>query len=144
MKKIIIASLIFFTPVFLYAQDQLQLGNGRFIPNEYFRIAATVVVLYLVISFILAITRSILDFRLKSKMVDRGVSEKVAEQFLQPQNRDAKAQAMKAFLILAGLGLGLSIINLTTPIGIHSFAIITFTISLSFLAYFFFIRKTQP
>ena len=142
MKKIIIALLIFFSPFYSYAQDQFQLGNGRYIPNEYFRIGASILVLYFLISFILSITRSILDFRLKSKMIDRGVSEKVAEQFLQPQNKDSKAQAMKAFLILAGIGLGLSVINLTTPIGIHSFAIMAFTIALSFLAYFFFIRKT--
>ena len=142
MKKIIIALVIFFSPFYSYAQDQVQLGNGTYIPNEYFRIGASILVLYFLISFILSITRSILDFRLKSKMIDRGVSEKVAEQFLQPQNKDSKAQAMKAFLILAGIGLGLSVINLTTPIGIHSFAIMAFTISLSFLAYFFFVRKT--
>ena len=142
MKKIIIALVIFFSPCYSYAQDQVQLGNGTYIPNEYFRIGASILVLYFLISFILSITRSILDFRLKSKMIDRGVSEKVAEQFLQPQNKDSKAQAMKAFLILAGIGLGLSVINLTTPIGIHSFAIMAFTISLSFLAYFFFVRKT--
>jgi hypothetical protein len=95
------------------------------------------------ITFILAIIKTILDFRLKSKMVDKGVSDKVVEQFLQPQNRDAKTQAIKAFLILAGIGVGLTAINFTSPIGIHSFAIMAFSIALSFLGYFYFIKRSE-
>jgi hypothetical protein len=95
------------------------------------------------ITFILAIIKTILDFRLKSRMVDKGVSDKVVEQFLQPQNRDAKTQAIKAFLILAGIGVGLTAINFTSPIGIHSFAIMAFSIALSFLGYFYFIKRLE-
>jgi hypothetical protein len=76
-------------------------------------------------------------------MVDKGVPDTVVEQFLQPQSRDAKTQAIKAFLILAGIGLGLTVINFTIPMGIHSFAIMAFSIALSFLGYFFYIRRSE-
>ena len=142
MKKLI-AATIFLTPFVLHAQEDLRIGSGFKIDREYARIIATVFVLYLVITFIITIIKSILDFRLKSKMVDKGVSDKVVEQFLQPQNRDAKTQAIKAFLILAGIGVGLTAINFTSPVGIHSFAIMAFSIALSFLGYFYFIKRSE-
>ena len=143
MKKLLAAAIIFFTPFALRAQEDLRLGGGIKIDREYVRIIATVFVLYLIITFIITIIKSILDFRLKSKMVDKGVSDTVVEQFLQPQNRDAKTQAIKAFLILAGIGVGLTAISFTIPIGIHSFAIMAFSIALSFLGYFLYIRKSE-
>ena len=143
MKKLVVVAIIFFIPFVLYAQEDLLRGGGIQISAEYVRIFASIVVLYLIITFILAIIKSILDFRLKSRMVDKGVSDKVVEQFLQPQNRDAKTQAIKAFLILAGIGVGLTAINFTSPIGIHSFAIMAFSIALSFLGYFYFIKRLE-
>jgi hypothetical protein len=140
MKKLITAATIFFAPFVLHAQD-LQLGNRIQINDEYFRIITAIFVLYLMITFIITIIKSILDFRLKSKMVDKGVADTVVEQFLQPQNKDAKTQAIKAFLILAGIGVGLMAINFTIPIGIHSFAIMAFSLALSFLGYFFYLRR---
>ena len=83
------------------------------------------------------------DFRLKSKIVEKGVPDKVAEQLLHADHKDAKSQAIKWFLILAGIGLGLTIIDLTLPIGIHSVAIMAFSISLGFLGYYFFIKRTK-
>ena len=142
MKKIVAAAIIFFAPFVLHAQDG-QLRGGFNIKDEYFRIITAIFVLYLMITFIITIIKTILDFRLKSRMVDKGVSDKVVEQFLQPQNRDAKTQAIKAFLILAGIGVGLTAINLTIPMGIHSFAIMAFSIALSFLGYFFYIRRSE-
>ena len=143
IKKLLAAAIIFFTPFALRAQEDLRLGGGIKIDREYVRIIATVFVLYLIITFIITIIKSILDFRLKSKMVDKGVSDTVVEQFLQPQNKDAKTQAIKAFLILAGIGVGLTAIYFTIPLGIHSFAIMAFSIALSFLGYFFFIRRSE-
>ena len=142
MNKLLTAAIIFFTPFVLHAQQD-RFGSGFTIKDEYFRIITGIFVLYLVITFLITIIKSILDFRLKSKMVDKGVSDTVVEQFLQPQSRDAKTQAIKAFLILAGIGLGLTVINFTIPMGIHSFAIMAFTIALSFLGYFFYIRRSE-
>lgn len=143
MKKLLSGLIIFFAPFVLHAQEDLRIGGGFNIKDEYFRIITAIFVLYLMITFIITIIKTILDFRLKSRMVDKGVSDKVVEQFLQPQNRDAKTQAIKAFLILAGIGVGLTAINFTSPLGIHSFAIMAFSIALSFLGYFYFIKRSE-
>lgn len=142
MKKLFAILMVFLTPFVLHAQDLLVEG-GIQISAEYVRIFSSILVLFLIITFILAIIRTILDFRLKSRMVDKGVSDKLVEQFLQPQNKDAKTQAIKTFLILAGIGVGLTAINYTTPIGIHSFAIMAFSLALSFLGYFYYIKKSE-
>lgn len=100
-------------------------------------------IMYLVGIFILTIMRSLQDYRLKLKMMEKGVSEKVIEQFLQPATpKDTKQQSIKWFLILAAVGLGLTIVNFTLPLGIHSVAIMAFSISLSFLGYYYFIRRS--
>ena len=141
MKKITTLVMIFSTPFILQAQSR-NLGNGIFVDDEVFKVSASILVLYLFITFILAIIRSFLDFRLKSKMVDKGVSEKIVDQFLQP-GKDSKAQAIKAFLILAATGIGLAIINYTLPLGFHSIAILAISLSLAFLGYFYFLKQSE-
>jgi len=65
------------------------------------------------------------------------------EQFLQPGAKDTKNQIIKWFLVLTGLGLGLTIISMTLPLGIHSMAIMSFSIALSFLGYYVFTKRTE-
>lgn len=143
MKKITTVAAIILIPFLSNAQDNLNLGNGTYVSGEIIRVITVVFVLYLIISFILTIIKSILDFRLKSKMIDKGVTDKVVEQFLQPNNKDAKTQAIKVFLILAGVGVGLTLINYTLPMGVHSFAIMAFSIAASFLGYYFFMQRSD-
>ena len=84
-----------------------------------------------------------MDNRLKARMIEKGVSDKVVEQLLQPDGKDVKGQAMKSFLLLSGIGLGLTIINFFLPIGIHSIAIMSFSIALSFLGYYYFLKRSE-
>ncbi len=109
--------------------------------HQFFDIPCMILVLYLIIMFILSVVRALLDNRLKSQMINKGVSDKLVEQFLQPTATDAKEQAMKWFLILFGIGLGLTIVSNTLPLGIHSISIMTFSLSLSFLGYYFFVKQ---
>ena len=142
MRILIALSAILFTPLFLYAQDRYSGFAGPHIDDEILKISASILVLYLIITFVLAIMKSIFDFRLKSKLVDKGVSDKMAEQVLQPQKKDAKNQTIKSFLILFAVGAGLIIINYTLPLGFHSIAIMALSVSLGFLAYFYYLKQT--
>src|SRR5215213_8375604 len=137
MKKVTTLIAVFIVPFVVHAQGQFRFGNGFSVPDEVFRICTAILVVYLFITFIITIIRSFLDFRLKSKMVDKGVPEKIVDQFLQ-RGKDSKAQAIKAFLILASIGIGIGIINYTLPFGFHSISIIAFSISLAFLGYFYY------
>ena len=60
---------------------------------------------------------------------------------LQTNSGEEKHINIKWFAILAGLGIGLLLVYYTKPLDIHSLAIMAFSISLSFLGYYFFVKQ---
>ncbi len=92
--------------------------------------------------FILTILKRILEYRLKNKIVEKGIAENVASSILQTSTNENRYINIKWFAILAGMGAGLIIVNYTQPLGIHSLAIMAFSISLGFLGYYFFIKQS--
>ncbi|HEY3390431.1 MAG TPA: hypothetical protein VGK38_12705, partial [Prolixibacteraceae bacterium] len=93
--------------------------------------------------FILIIMKRILDHRLKNKILERGITDSVALPILQTNPNENRNINIKWFAILAGLGAGLTIVNFTRPLGIHSLAIMTFCIAASFLGYYYFLRQSE-
>lgn len=90
---------------------------------------------------LISVVRYFLDFRLKNKMIDRGMSEQLSA-YLQSNNDQGKYnEVIKMAILFCGIGLGLTITYLTAPIHIHSLAIMAFSLGLSYLAYFFYLRK---
>ena len=138
MKKvitIIAAGLVSFT---VNAQGNLDM---EFSP-EVFKIVATIFVLGMFMYFIINIMKRIFEHRLKNKIVDKGISENIAQSILASQTtEDNKYANVKWFAILAGIGIGLTGVNYTQPLGFHSLAIMAFSISLSFLGYYLFTRN---
>jgi Fe2+ transport system protein B len=135
MKKIIITSIATFTIVAAKAQGDSEIDRSVF--NAF----AAIFVMLAIMGFILAIIKKIIDYRLKNKIVDKGISENIASSILQTTPHEGINANIKWFAILAGIGAGLMIVNYTQPLGFHSVAIMAFSISLSFLGYYFFIRK---
>jgi hypothetical protein len=143
MKKIVTIISLLVVSVAANAQGSFQSFYDREFNFDLLHLTGTLIGIFLVTSFFLSLIRLFLDSRIKNKMIDKGVSEAVVEQFLQPTNRDSKSVAMKWFIILACTGLGLAAVNITLPLGIHSVAIMAFSISLGFLSYYFFMKKTS-
>jgi hypothetical protein len=138
MKKMIGIATVMGTPFFANAQNT----NAPVIDKEIFNICATIFVVGLFMIFILAILKRMMDFRLKNKIIEKGVPENVALSILQTNPKDDRNINIKWFAILAGLGAGLTIIYYTLPLGIHSLAIMAFCIAASFLGYFFFLKQS--
>ena len=143
MKQVIIIATVLLLPFGVNAWHDSTLEEIADIPLGVIGIPAVILALYLILTFILTFAKSIMDNRLKARMIEKGVSDKVVEQLLQPDGKDVKGQAMKSFLLLSGIGLGLTIINFFLPIGIHSIAIMSFSIALSFLGYYYFLRRSE-
>jgi hypothetical protein len=140
MKKVItiaITGLLCFT-----ANAQDHTGQRIFDP-EVFRVCASIFFVGLIMAFIINILRRVFEYRLKNKIVDKGISENVATSILQTNAGENKNANIKWFSILAGIGVGLLGVNYTQPLGFHSLAIMAFSISLSFLGYYLFIRNTE-
>ncbi len=143
MKQVIIIATVLLLPFGVNAWQDSTLQEIADIPLGVIGIPAVILALYLILTFILTFAKSIMDNRLKARMIEKGVSDKVVEQLLQPDGKDVKGQAMKSFLLLSGIGLGLTIINFFLPIGIHSIAIMSFSIALSFLGYYYFLKRSE-
>ncbi|HZY36555.1 MAG TPA: hypothetical protein VFE53_07900 [Mucilaginibacter sp.] len=139
MKKIFI-TIGTMTPLLSQAQGKT---DYQFNPEQLILNTMIVLLFYFAGTFILAMVKTRMDFRIKSKLLDKGVPDEVASRFLQPEEQDVKHQVFKWFLILAGISTGLALTYYTQPVGIHSAAIIVFCIALSFLAYYFFLKKTS-
>jgi drug/metabolite transporter (DMT)-like permease len=138
MKKvitIIAAGLVSFT---VNAQGDFDM---EFRP-EVFRSVFAIFVVGMFMYFIINIMKRIFEHRLKNKIVDKGISENIAQSILATQSSEEnKYSNVKWFAILAGIGLGLTGVNYTQPLGFHSLAIMAFSISLSFLGYYLFTRS---
>lgn len=102
-----------------------------------------IIVIALISFTILTIIKRWMEYRLKNKLIDNGLSENIINSVLQDGTNRNKNSNIKWFAILAGVGTALTIINYTLPLGIHSIAIMTFCVSASFLGYFFFLKYTD-
>jgi hypothetical protein len=138
MQKVLMILLLSFSPFALFAQD----GDGELL-REFLHVGSVLLAIYMLYSIIIVIIKTSLDHKLKSKMVEKGVSENVAEQFLQPRNTDVTAQALKWALMLAGAGAGLTIVYYTLPANIHSVAIMAFSVAFSFFVYFLYLKRQR-
>jgi hypothetical protein len=142
MKRRIFLFLVSTAPLMVFANDY-HFTEGTSFSSELFEIPATLFAAWLLITFLISIVRLVLDNRLKVKMVEKEVSDKVAEQMLQPSKTDTRSQAFKWFMVLAGTGIGLGLISINLPFGIHSIAILACCLSLSYLGYFIYIKRSE-
>jgi hypothetical protein len=93
--------------------------------------------------FILTVAKRIMDYRLKNKIIEKGIPENIISSILQTNPKEDRNLNIKWFAILSGLGIGLIIVNYTQPLGIHSLAIMAISISTSFLGYFFYLKHSE-
>ncbi|MBK5273135.1 MAG: hypothetical protein JJE22_19210 [Bacteroidia bacterium] len=141
MKKIISTVAVIFSVLVANAQDNF-MPDSKFRP-EVFNIIATIFVVALFMLFILTIMKRIFEYRLKNKIVEKGIPENVVSSILQTKSSEDRNINIKWFALLAGIGAGLAIVNYTLPLGFHSLAIMAFSISISFLGYYFFLRQAE-
>ncbi len=95
----------------------------------------------LFVFLLLQVIKYILSHKLKNKIIDRGISEQLANSILEKSEGDKKDDSIKWALLLLGLSAGLMVSYYTMPLNIHSLAIMTFSLGLSYLAYFFYLRR---
>lgn len=139
MKKIIYIVAIAATPVMANAQN----NNIQGINEDVFNACAAIFTAGLFMIFILAIIKRIMDYRIKNKIVEKGIPENIASSILQTSPNENRNTNIKWFALLTGIGAGLTIIYYTLPLGIHSLAIMAFCIAASFLGYYFFLKQSE-
>lgn len=139
MKKILFTTAALIIPLALSAQDMYPSK----IDHDIFNVCSTIFVVGLFMLFILNIMKRIVDFRLKTKIVEKGIPENLVSSILQVNPKEDRNINVKWAAILMGLGTALIIIYYTQPLGIHSLAIMAFCLAASFLGYFLFIKYSE-
>ena len=139
MKKIINIVVIVSTPIIANAQS----SNTHGIDKDVFNVSASIFTAGLFMVFILAIIKRIMDYRIKNKIVEKGIPENIASSILQTSPKENRNINIKWFCLLAGIGAALTIIYYTLPLGIHSLAIMAFCVAASFLGYYFFLKQSE-
>jgi hypothetical protein len=146
MNRISFFAFMMLTSLGAYAQNAEE-DSKAIIDKDFMRElltnCAVLLGLFLVSSFFLSIFKSHLDSRLKNKLIDKGASENVVTQLLQPLKSESKLEPLKWFAILSSIGLGLALIGAFKPLGIHSLAIMAFSLAAGFLAYYFLSKKAE-
>lgn len=142
IKKILSIGTVVAVPLVSSAQDT-SVNPMIAINEEVFNISATILVVILVMIFTISILKRMLEYRLKNKIVDSGITENIASALLQPDTQEDRTINIKWFSILAGIGTGLTIINYTLPLGVHSMAIMSFSIAFSFLGYHYYLSRSK-
>jgi hypothetical protein len=137
MKKALIIIAALGGSIVAYAQDKPEPLISREFIFDLIHIIAVLLVIYLISSFILQIVRSNFDFRLKNKILERQTDEKVAGQILQPDKVNPLNTVLQWICALVAVGIGFLIIELTEPYGLHSLAIMAFSVAAGLIVYYF-------
>jgi len=101
-----------------------------------FHISATIFLLYLSFNFILELLQRNLDHRIKGKAIVAGASESMIGRLLTRKKKDLRSSVLAWICVLLALGVGVSIVNLTLPFGLHSLAIMAFSIGVGLLIFY--------
>jgi hypothetical protein len=136
MKKLITAipALLIFSAA--NAQGKFEEMIDRSFVVDAWHISATIFLLYLCFNFILELLQRNLDHRIKSKAIAAGSSETMVSLLLARRKKDLRRGALAWICVLLAIGVGLSIINVTLPFGLHSVAILAFSIGVGLLAFY--------
>ena len=143
MKKAIIAAAILSSTIAANAQDKQEPLIDRELVFDMVHICAVVLVIYLISSFILQLIRQNLDYRLKSKIVEKETAENIVGQLVQSDKTNPANTILQWFCTLMGIAIGFMIMTFTQPYGLHSLAIMAFSVAAGLGTYYLFTRRNK-
>jgi hypothetical protein len=143
MKKTIIAVAILTSTFAAFAQDNREPLVDRSLVFSVVNICAIILVIYLISSFILQLIRQNFDYRLKSKILEKGTAENIVNQLVKPDEKDQGNTILQWFFVLAGIAVGFTIMHFTEPFGLHSLAIMAFSVAAGFGGHYYFSRRNK-
>jgi len=145
MKKISLTVAVFLVAIATQAQDHENFEplKDRDFLFDALHIGTTLIAIYIIASFILQIFKSGMNARIKNRMLDRGTEENIVRELLQPDKKENKNYILQWFFIMLAIGVAFLLIMLTNPFGLHSLAIIAFSIAAGFGAYYYFTKHSE-
>ena len=145
MKKISLTVVVSLLSVATQAQDHENFDpfKDRDFLFDVLHIGTMLIAIYLIASFILQIFKAGMTARIKNRMLDKGTEVNIVKELLQPDKKENKNYILLWFFIMVAIGVAFLLLMLTTPFGLHSLAIIAFSIAAGFGAYYYFTRRND-
>ena len=145
MKKISLTIVVSILAMVTQAQDHQNFDpfKDRDFLFDALHIGTMLIAIYLVASFILQIFKAGMTARIKNRMLDKGTEENIVRQLLQPDKKENKNYILQWFFIMVAIGIAFLLLMLTRPFGLHSLAIMTFSVAAGFGAYYYFTNHNE-
>ena len=143
MKKISLTVVVSLLAIVTQAQQRENFDpfKDRDFLFDVLHIGTMLIAIYLIASFILQIFKAGMTARIKNRMLDKGTEENIVKELLQPDKKEDKNYILQWFFIMVAIGVAFLLLMLTSPFGLHSLAIIAFSIAAGFGAYYYFTRR---
>lgn len=145
MKKISVT--VFISLISYVAQAQSQENFDPFKDRDFIfdalHICSIIVVIYLISSFILQAIKTAMTSRIKNRILDKSPEENIVRELLRPEKKENKNYILQWFFMLFAVGLGLLLVKIVSPFGLHSLAILALSIAAGFGAYYYFSKQTE-
>ncbi|HEV9037982.1 MAG TPA: hypothetical protein VGQ51_15205 [Puia sp.] len=143
MKKAFLFATFLAGSVATYAQDKPEPLVNRELLFNILNTCSLVFVVYLIANFIVRIVKYSFDYRLKSKIVDKQTQEGIVSQLVQPEKTNTRRAILQWFCTLLGVGIGFTIMTVTQPLGLHSLAIMAFSVAAGLGSYYYFGKQVN-
>ena len=144
MKKIKLLSLLSLVAIAVQAQDRepdFDPLKDRQFYFDILNITGIMLVIYLISKFITTLLKQNFDYRLRSKMIEKGTEENIVSQLVAPTPKNPRSNVLQWFFVLAGIAVGFTIVDFTRPFGLHSLAIMAFCVAAGFAGNYYATRK---
>ncbi|HXB31646.1 MAG TPA: hypothetical protein VNW49_17615, partial [Puia sp.] len=145
MKKISLTMVVSLLAIVTQAQQRENFDpfKDRDFLFDVLHIGTMLIAIYLIASFILQIFKAGMTARIKNRMLDKGTEENIVKELLQPDKKENKNYILQWFFIMVAIGVAFLLLMLTSPFGLHSLAIIAFSIAAGFGAYYYFTKHNE-
>ena len=143
MKKTILALAILVSSVAAFAQDDHAPLIDRGLVFDVINMCGIILTIYLISAFILQLLRQNFDYRLKSKIIEKGTDEHIVDKLVQPEKKDKLNTVLQWFCTLTGIAVGFLIMTFAQPFGLHSLAIMAFSVAAGLGVYYIFSRRSK-
>jgi hypothetical protein len=143
MKKALVIIAALGGSIAAYAQDKPEPLINRDLIFDLIHVILFILVIYLISSFILQLVRQNLDFRLKSKILERQTEELIVRQLVQPEKPNPLNSVLQWICALVGVGIGFALISHTLPFGLHSLAIMAFSVAAGLGVYYYVAKRAK-
>lgn len=119
-----------------------QTFERTYIDRDQIALGVTVLLVAFIMAFLLELLKRYLDYRLKEKVLESGVTQELAALLLQRDPQEVLRASIKWLAIFLGLACGFGIVSVIQMPVWGALAVIALCLAGSFLAYYFFLKRS--